>query len=60
MDISKEILRKRLFIDMKIDEIKELDKQLEKMCEYMSDEEFDNSKDVEEIYNQLKELIQED
>ena len=60
MNITKEILRKRLFIDMKIDEIKELDKQLNTMCEYMSDEEFDNSKDVEEIYNQLKELIQED
>jgi cell division FtsZ-interacting protein ZapD len=44
---------------MKIDEIKELDKQLEKMCEYMSDEEFNDSKDVEAMYSQLKELIQE-
>ena len=60
MAIDKEILRERLFIDMKIDEIKELDKQLDTMCEYMPDEEFNNSKDVEEIYSQLKELIQED
>lgn len=60
INISKEILRERLFIDIKINKIKELDKQLDIMCGHMSDEEFNNSKYVEELYNKLKGLVKED
>lgn len=55
----KEKLHKRPLIDMIIDNIKEIDNQINEYRNYMDDKSFNESNEVEDLYNKLKECCLE-
>lgn len=55
----KQKLHKRLLIDMIIDNIKEIDSQINEYNKYMDDKSFDESDEVEALYNKLRECCLE-
>ena len=55
--INKSEVRVRLFIDNVIERIIEINDQLNAYASCMNEDDFNNSKDVEQYYNELKYLI---
>ena len=50
-------MRERILMNEILENIKNIDKQLKIYARYISEEGFNNSKEVAELYYQLKDLI---
>lgn len=57
MNISRYQMRERILMNEILENIKNIDKQLKIYTRYISEEGFNNSKEVAELYYQLKDLI---
>lgn len=57
MNISRYQMRERILMNEILENIKNIDKQLKIYARYISEEGFNNSKEVAELYYQLKDLI---
>lgn len=55
--MNKKELRVRVFIDSAIERIMEINDQLNTYAKCMNEDDFNESKEVEQYYNGLKQLI---